>query len=531
VPEHTNNVPQSPFTIQQEDIIGLHDIIEMIEAAKSDAKIEGIYLYPTHAEFGPVKTAELANALMDFRSSGKWILSYAEYYPQGAYALAAQADTVMLNPIGSVDFLGYASFVPFFKELLDKTGIEMKVFYAGDFKSATEPFRRTEMSPENKLQVREYLKDAYTGYLNLVSRGRKIDTSKLFEIADSMKSQDAEDALSLGLIDRIAYQDEAAAWMRSKLGLEEDKEIKMVEPAEYHVGRKKETSTAKDRIAVVYAEGEIVPGKGDYGVIGDQRYTEILEDIRHKDNIKAVVLRVNSPGGNILASENILREVKLLRDAGKPVVVSMGEYAASGGYYIAADADSIFAEPTTLTGSIGVFSMFPNVQRLLNDKLGVRLDTVRTGEHSASFTPFFNWSPAEDHAMKVRVDDYYELFLRHVSEARNMPMDSVHAIAQGRIWSGDRAVANGLVDRIGSLDDAIVSAAALAKTSEYKTTEYPRMMNPLNKLLAEISGQETSIYESYVDRKLEKKVPHLREMKALLNYNGPMARLPVILDF
>jgi protease-4 len=282
---------------------------------------------------------------------------------------------------------------------------------------------------------------------------------------------------------------------------------------------------------VVYAEGEIVPGKGDYGVIGDQRYTEILEDIRHKDNIKAVVLRVNSPGGNILASENILREVKLLRDAGKPVVVSMGEYAASGGYYIAADADSIFAEPTTLTGSIGVFSMFPNVQRLLNDKLGVRLDTVRTGEHSASFTPFFNWSPAEDHAMKVRVDDYYELFLRHVSEARDMSMDSVHAIAQGRIWSGDRAVANGLVDRIGSLDDAIVSAAALAKTSEYKTTEYPRMMNPLNKLLAEISGQETSIYESYVDRKLEKKVPHLREMKALLNYNGPMARLPVILDF
>jgi protease-4 len=531
IPEHTNNVTQGSFDIQQEDIIGVEDILAMIHAAKEDPKIKGIYLNPTQVNLGPVTTARISAALKDFRTSGKWVLSYAEFYPQGGYALAVHADTVMLNPIGSVDFRGYASYVPFFKELLDKTGLQMQIYYAGDFKSATEPFRRTEMSPENKLQTREYLTDAYRHYLEDVSDGRNIEMATLYEIADSMRSQNAEDALALRLVDQIAYQDEADNWMRRRMGLSEGADIKMIEPVEYHLGRKRETSAAKDRIAVVYAEGEIVPGKGQYGFIGSDRYVEILADIRKNDRIKAVVLRINSPGGNILASENILREVKLLKEAGKPVVASFSDYAASGGYYIAANADSIFAEPTTLTGSIGVFTMIPNPQALLKDKLGIRFDTVRTGEYSAAFSPFFEWSEAEHKAMQVRTDDYYDLFLTHVSTARDMSKDDVHKVAQGRIWSGDRAVKNGLVDRLGSLDDAINSAAALAQITEYKTAEYPRVLNPLNRLLMEISGEEVSIADRYVDSRLEKKVPHYREIQSLLRMTEPTARLPLIFDF
>ncbi|HLF64697.1 MAG TPA: signal peptide peptidase SppA [Saprospiraceae bacterium] len=531
VPEHTNNVAQSSFQFQLEDVIGLHDVLDMIHAAKDDAKIRGIYLNPTHVELGTVKTAQLADALQDFRASGKWVLSYAEYYPQGGYVLAAQADTVMLNPIGSVDFRGYASYVPFFKELLDKTGIKMQIYYAGDFKSATEPFRRTEMSPENKLQTREYLDDAYTHYLEKVSKGRKIEVARLYEIANTMRSQNAEDALALGLVDQIAYRDQADDWMRRRMGLSKEDDITMLEPKEYHLVWKRSSSVSKNRIAIVYAEGEIIPGKGSYGNIGDQRYTKILADLRENDRVKGVVLRINSPGGNILASENILREVKLLREAGKPVVVSMGDYAASGGYYIAADADSIFAEPTTLTGSIGVFTMIPNPYALLNDKLGVRFDTVRTGEYSASFTPFFEWSDAEHESMQVRTDEYYDLFLTHVSKARNKTKEEVHTIAKGRIWSGDRALANGLVDRLGSLNDAISSTATLAKIDDYRTSEYPRVLNPLNRLISQISGQEVSIYDRYLEARLAKHIPHFRELKSLLSYTEPMARLPILFDF
>lgn len=531
LPEHTNNVGETSFDFSQDDVIGLHDILDMIEAAKTDDHIKGIYINPVHTALGTTQTAQFADALTDFRTSGKWVLAYSEYYPQGAYALAAQADTVILNPIGSVDFRGYASFVPFFKDLLDKTGLKMQIYYAGDFKSATEPFRRTEMSPENKLQTREYLNDAYGHFLETVSKGRDIEVHKLFEIANTNKSQNAEDALALGLVDQIGYHDQAESWMRGKLGLESDKKIPLIEPEAYHIGRKRETSTSKNRIAVVYAEGEIIMGKGSYGSIGEKRYTEILTDIRNDKRVKGVVLRVNSPGGNVLASENILREIKLLREAGKPVVVSMGDYAASGGYYIAMDADSIFAEPTTLTGSIGVFAMVPNPTALLKDKLGVQFDTVRTGEYSAAFSPFFEWSDPEHQAMQVRIDGYYDIFITHISKSRDMSKEAVHEIAQGRIWSGDDALKNGLVDKLGSLDDAIASAVALAKVEDYKTTEYPRVVNPLSKMIAEISGQDVSLSERYFDSNLAKNIPHFKEIKTLLSFTEPMARLPMIFDF
>lgn len=530
-PEHTDNVRSTSFSLREENVVGIQDILNMIEAAKEDPKIQGIYLYPTKMYLGTTQTGRLCDAIRDFRAAGKWVVSYAEYYPQGSYAVAAQADTVILNPIGSVEFRGYASFVPFFKDLLDKTGVKVQVYYAGKFKGATEPFRRSDMSPENKEQTREYLDDAYDFYLRNVSEGRHIEKSRLWDIANGIKSQNAEDALALGLIDKIGYEDEAFSWMRRHLGLDSDEDIPFVTINDYYLGRTKPLSTAHDRIAVVYAEGDIVPGETDYGVIGDERYVKVLTDLRKDDRIKALVLRVNSPGGNILAAENILRELLLFKEAGKPVVVSMGDYAASGGYYISAMADSIFAEQTTLTGSIGVFSLIPNVSELFNDKLGIHFDTVRTGDFSAAFSPFFEWSDAEGVAMQSRIDTYYDLFLTHVSEYRHMTKDEVNDIAQGHIWSGERALKNGLIDRIGTIDDAIHAAAHLAGITEYRTSEYPRVPNQLNKIIMELTGDETSVAERIVDKKLAREAPQLMELKQILSYTEPAARLPLLLDF
>jgi protease-4 len=388
------------------------------------------------------------------------------------------------------------------------------------------------MSPENRLQTKEYLDDAYAAYLDLIARGRHLDRATLIDIANNLKSENADDALNVGLVDQIAYQDEACNWMRRRLGIEADKKMPFVTLGDYHLGHARKPSTAKDRIAEVYAEGEIHPGDTEYGIIGDKRYTEILSKLRTDDKVKAVVLRVNSPGGSILASENILRELSLLQEAGKPLVVSMGDYAASGGYYIAALGDSIFAEPTTLTGSIGVFSMIPNFRELMNDKLGIQFDTVRTGDYSASFTPFLDWSETEHASMQARTDGFYDLFLGHVSEFRDMTKEEVHAIAQGRIWSGTDAVANGLVDKIGSLQDAVDAAASLAGLTEYRTSDYPRVPNPINRLLEELTGEElTASADAYIETRISRHVPHFRELKSMLDRTGPTMRLPVILEF
>ncbi len=532
VPEQTNNVAPQYFQFSQTDVLGIQDILRLIRAATDDPKISGIYLTPVRTNLGTVQTADLTAALNEFRESGKWILSYAPYYSQGPYALAAQADTIMLNPIGSVDFRGYAAFIPFFKELLDKTGIKMQIYYAGDFKSATEPFRRTEMSDENRLQTREFLDEAYGQYLKLISDGRGIDQIRLREIAYEFKSRNAEDALALNLVDLIAHEDEAMAWMRRRLDLAEDKKIEFLSLTKYRQSGPIPSGSSRDRIAVVYAEGEILPGKADYGQIGDERYTEILSGLRTNDRVKAVVLRINSPGGSILAAENIYREIDLLRAAEKPVVVSMGDFCASGGYYISALADSIFAQPTTLTGSIGVYTLVPNPHALLNDKLGVRFDTVRTGEYSASFTPFYPWTEREDMYFQQRTDEYYDLFLRRVGKGRKLTREEVHEVAKGRIWSGERAVSLGLVDRIGDLDAAISAAARLAEIEDYRTTEYPRVLSPLNKLIQEITKQEMSTAaERFIEHKINERIPHFHTIKSFLSSPDPLARLPVIFDF
>jgi protease IV len=530
-PELTNNVEANPMRINSGDVIGFQDILKLINRAKTDDNIKGIFLDPSCMGYGPVTGHDLLAALEDFKESGKFVLAYANFYGQGGYYLASAADTIMLNPIGGVDFRGFASFVPFFKDLMDKTGITMHIYYAGKFKSATEPFRRADMSPQNKMQRREYLEDAYGEFLSDIAEARGIDKSRLRSIADGLRSSDAEDALALGLIDVIAYEDEATAWMSRRSGLDKGEKPKRISIKDYYRSKNLGQGTGTDRVAVVFAEGSIMHCDEKYGAICDGQFVETLAKIRKSKKIKAVVLRVNSPGGSILAAENILREVVLIQKTGKSVVVSMGDYAASGGYYIACTADKIFASSATLTGSIGVFTMIPNPNALIREKLGVSFDTVRTTKHSASFSPFFEWSSEENALMKKRTDAYYEWFLEKVSNGRDMTVDEVNDVAQGRIWTGKRALEHGLVDEIGDLQDAIKSAASLANLDEYKVVEYPKLLDPWNKWITEFTKQniETSV-DKYFDAKLRRQIPHFDDLRDIITTNGPVARLPVVIQ-
>ncbi|HMX41622.1 MAG TPA: signal peptide peptidase SppA, partial [Saprospiraceae bacterium] len=358
VPEHTNNLPMPLFDPKQQRVLGLTDMVAAIRRAKDDPDIKGIFMNADAVMAGKATSATLRQALLDFRTSRKFVVAYAHFYTQGAYYLASAADTVILNPVGAVDFRGYSSQVAYFKGLLDKMDVETQVFYAGQFKSATEPFRSDRMSPQNRMQVREYLTALNNIMMRDIAASRNIPEPELRQIADRFDGLSAEKARRSRLVDRLAHQDEAFNLMKSLIGLGEKDKLNRVSIEDYAAAKGKTGTdySIKDKVAVVYAEGSINDGEEtEAGDIYDEKYIKILRQIRKNDNIKAVVLRINSPGGSVLASENILREVQLCRQANKPVVVSMGDVAASGGYYIACQADSIFAEPATITGSIGVF--------------------------------------------------------------------------------------------------------------------------------------------------------------------------------
>ncbi|MDX1477080.1 MAG: signal peptide peptidase SppA [Saprospiraceae bacterium] len=530
-PEQTNNTLQMPWAYNTSQILGLHDLIDCIEAAATDDRIDGIYLDPTYFYAGPASTELLHDALLAFRDQGKFVVAYGDYYSQGGYHLASAADHLVLNPVGGIELTGFSAMVPFYKNVLDKTGLEVQVYYAGDFKSATERYRRTEMSPESKLQTREYLDHTFSRFVEDIAAARDLSVDRLLEITAGLEAGSSDDVLRLGLVDEVGYQSDVNAWMRQQPGFDDQNEPEWIDVAEYASASRKSAATS-DRIAVVYLAGEIVHGEGYSGSIGGKRYAEVLRKVRESDRIDAVVLRVNSPGGNILAADRILHEIKLLKETDKPVVVSMGDYAASGGYYISAYADSIFAEPSTLTGSIGVYTIIPNPHALLTDKLGITFDTVRTTRNSAAFSPYFPWSEAEHAWMQARTDAYYERFLDEVATGRGMERDAVHAIAQGRIWTGPQAVANGLVDKIGDLDAAISSAARLAGLESWRVSTYPKLEDPFNQMLKDLSNFNPSfISEQTLDAAVQRYFPKSAGLLDALTSGEPQARLPVLLPW
>lgn len=532
LPEKTNNFPQSTFSLEEREFVGLQDAIRLVAKAKDDPNIKGLHLKTGLMNAGQSTMLALRRAVDDFKSSGKFVTAYDKFYDQNGYLVASAADVVMVHPIGMVDFRGYASMIPFFKEGLDKLGVKMEVFYAGQYKSATEPFRLTQMSDQNRQQIKEYLNDLYAVFLNEVSVATDKSVDSLKIIADRFLVRNGEDALKYGLVDQLAYEDDAEKVIKEKIGLGEKDKLNLVSLEDY---KKASGSlfdyTVKDRIAIVYAEGEIRDFVDEEGVVGGDKYARILRKIKKDDRIKAVVLRVNSPGGSIMASEDIAEEVLSLRQAGKPVIASYGDLAASGGYYISCHADKIVAEPNTLTGSIGVFMMMPNMTQLFNEKLGIRFDTVKTSEYAASFSPFLNWSDREGQIIQAETDRNYELFLSQVAKGRNMTKDQVHAIAQGRVWTGTKAKELGLVDEIGDLERALQIAAEASNLTKYSVSEYPAIKDQVTRIMDLLSGKKEDNVNTIIKTKLGQLYPLWQMWEQSQQGRVPLARLPYHFQF
>jgi protease-4 len=527
VPEKTNNAAANPYAFETDDIVGLMDMIKGIERAKDDDDIKGIYIDTPIPSLNFASLAALRKAIEDFKESGKFVIAYADYYSESGYYLASVADKVYLNPVGQVDFNGFVAQIPFFKEMLDKIGVKYEIFYAGDFKSATEPYRLNKMSDNNRQQTREYINDVYRNYLTDLSASRKITVSELRKLADELLIQDAEDAVKYQLVDSLMYKDMLLANMSERLGLDPKKVIPTVSLEKYTTSTQPKVNyKAKDKIAVIYAEGTIVGGSDKPGMVTGDGYSKMIRKIRKDKKVKAIVLRVNSPGGSGLASEKIWRELTLAKEQDIKIVVSMGDYAASGGYYIACMADTILAEKNTLTGSIGVFSMFPNAQKLMNDKLGVRFDTVKTNEYALGPNVAIELSQKEKDMMTAGTTNFYETFLKRVSDGRGMTRDEAHAVAQGRIWTGTRAKELGLVDAIGGLDDAMEIAANMAGLDKFRAVEYPKTKAPLEQLIQDFTGQKTSVKQAMLKEELGEMYPYYERVKTLQSLQGVQALMP-----
>ena len=527
IPEKTNNAPVNPYDFNTDEATGLIDMIKGIERAKEDDNIKGIYLETPFPQMNFANLAAMREAIIDFKESGKFVVSYADFYSESGYYLASVADEIFLNPVGQVDFNGFVASVPFFKGMLDKIGVKFEIFYAGKFKSATEPYRLNEMSDENRTQMREYINDVYQNYLDDLSEARKMTKPELRRLADELLIQEAGDAVKYQLVDTLGYKDNLFDNLRERLGLSAKATISSMSLEKYtQLTRPKVNYKNKEKIALIFAEGTITDGSEEAGSVTGEHYAKMIRTIRQNKKYKAIVLRVNSPGGSAVASEKIWRELSLAREAGIPVIVSMGDYAASGGYYIACMADTILAEKNTLTGSIGVFSMFPNVQKLMNDKLGVRFDTVKTNEYALGIHPAIGLSQKERDALTASTTNFYETFLKRVSDGRDMTRDEAHAVAQGRIWTGTRALELGLVDAIGGLDDAIEIAQDMAGLDKYRLVEYPNVKSPIEQLVADLTGQKTSVKKAMVKQELGDLYPYYERMKTLQSLQGVQALMP-----
>jgi protease-4 len=537
VPERTNNAAINPYEFNTDDVIGLQEMIETIERAKNDDDIKGIYLEMTNPQLGFAGMSVLRRAIEDFQNNddNKFVIAYGDNYSQKAYYLASVADEIYMNPIGTVDFKGLSGTLLFFKDMLDRLGIDMQVFYVGNFKSATEPFRRTNMSEENRLQVREYMESLYGIMLEDISNSRKISVKELRTIADEYQLREADDALRLKFVDKLLYKDEMIDLLKDKIGLGKDEDIKAVSLSTYNKSNPRDKNlTAKSKIAVVYAEGSIVDGQGENGQIGGDRYAEIIRDIRKDKAIKAIVLRVNSGGGSGFASEKIWRELMLAKEQGLPIIVSMGDVAASGGYYIAAPADKILVEKNTITGSIGVFGVIPSMADFLKNEIGITVDTVKTGKFSTGITPFYDVNDAEGQIIQESVEEFYDLFLRRVAEGRDMTKDAVHKVAQGRVWTGAKAIELGLADEVGDLEQAMIIAAEKAGLSKFRVLEYPTIKDPLQQIFDELTGKDDKKVKqasrALIEEELGELYPYYEQMKEIRTMKGVQARMPYTIE-
>jgi protease IV len=502
-----------------EDGLGLNSLIKKIEFAKTDKVIKGIYLHVKNLEAGFASLDELRNALEDFKKSGKFVYSYAENFGQKEYYLASTSTKIFLNPQGNFEWKGLNMSLMFFKQAFEKLDVEVQIFRHGKFKSAIEPFLLDKMSQANRFQSEAFLNSIWASMLAKISIDRKISVDDLNRMANKLEIQYPENAVG-NLVDVLAYEDEVNAAIKKKIGLKEDDKLKFTELRKYET--KTDTKFNADKIAIIYANGSITGGEGDDEEIGSDRLAKAIRDARLDEKVKAVVLRVNSPGGSALASDVIWREVLLAKKA-KPVVVSMGDLAASGGYYISCAADYIFAQPNTITGSIGVFGIVPNIKKMLEKKLGITLDTVNTNKYSDIANGLRSASEFEYTYIQNSVEKVYDTFTKRVAEGRKMTQANVDSIGQGRVWSGSDAIKINLVDEIGGLEDAITYAAKKAKLKEYKRVEMPKQINPIDALLG---NKENEMETRILKNNLGPTYTYFKHLQHIFSLNGVQTRLP-----
>ncbi len=498
--------------------LSLLDIISAINRAKTDDRIRGIYLEPMYLAGSYAGFQEIRDALLDFKESGKFVYAYGEYISESDYYVASVADSLFLNPTGAIEFNGLDVNITFLKGMFDKLDIKPEVFRVGDFKSYVEPYIRKDLSDENRLQYTELLNSMYGTYLENVSNSIQIPIAKLQDISNQMKVSLPQDAVDVGLIHKIGYEDELKSVMKEKLGLNEDKDLRTMKMNKYIQAISAESNYSSNRIAVIVAEGDIVMG-GDEGIVG-ATFAEEIRKARNNDKVKAIVMRVNSGGGSMTASDMIWRELMLTKGK-KPIIASMGGAAASGGYYIAMPADTILAQPNTITGSIGIFGMWFNFGEFLENKIGITHDVVKTGEYSDIYTVTRPLRDAERAIIQRGVNEGYEVFTQKVADARGKTQEEIKQIASGRVWSGEQALNNGLVDQLGDFNDAIQMAAKAAGIEDdYMVAYYPKKKPFIEEILDKMNAKiQFTLFGVDAD-------PLVKKTKELNNLKGLQARLP-----
>jgi len=531
-PDRTDSNPFAGFDIINmtfSSAPGLNDILKNIEKAASDPKIKGIMIQHGLLPSGWATSEEIRNALLKFREeSGKFVISFSDYVlQQEGYYLATAADKIYITPSSMVEFKGLSGEVMFYKKALEKLGIEVQVTRHGKFKGAVEPYILEELSKENRTQIEEYVGSIWDHAVKMMSESRDISEEELNRIADQLGGNISSDALENNLVDGLMFYDELIDTLKTRMGLPVDDKIELVPMTKYtRVPDPNKVLTVKNRISVIYASGTIVRGKGNEYNIGGINYSEVIRKERKDSSVKAIVMRVNSPGGDAVASDIIWREVELAAQV-KPVVISMGNYAASGGYYISAPATKIYADPTTISGSIGVFGLLPNTGKLLEQKLGITTETVNTNANSDFPSIYRPMNVFEKEVMQLSIEKVYSAFVNKVALGRDMPETSVDSIGEGRIWSGTQAKLLGLVDEIGGLKDAIKGAAELAGMETYSIRELPFIEDPYTKLLNQLSGE---IKLSFLRKELGESFKIYREVSEMKDLSGIQARIPYFIE-
>lgn len=513
------------FQWYEDEHNGLSDVIKAIEYAKTDDDIKGISILNNTSNLGIAQTKALRDALEDYKKSGKFVYSYADMYSQKDYYLNSVANTIYINPIGEFDFKGLSTEIMFFKDFQEKSGLKIEVIRHGKYKSAVEPFLENKMSEANKEQTMALLNSVWNSVVTEIAKSRNVPVARLNEIAAGLLARTPQMALNEKLVDKVAYEDVYHSDIKRALKVDADDDYNKVSIEEYadKIATTTKDFSTKDKIAIIYAQGEIMAGEGDVTYIGEGSMRRSLQEARKDKNVKAIVLRIDSPGGSALTSELIWREIELTKKV-KPVVVSMGNLAASGGYYIACNANKIYAESNTITGSIGVFGMLPNFTQAFN-KLGINTEQVKTHERANNYSPFV---PLDDNTRafaQESVEKIYSTFVNRVAAGRKMTFAQVDAIGQGRVWSGQDALRIGLVDKIGGMDDALKEAAALAKIKEYRTQDFPEYEKDLDDVLAQYGLAQSK--EAMMKEELgEENYMILQRLKRLNQLKGVQAILP-----